>query len=61
MRKKKNTDKKNIIITILVVLVIASGILNIIHELTSKDFEKPKYFNLSYIPISDWNNTYQRG
>ena len=51
MRKKKNTDKKNIIIAILAVLIIVSGVLNIIHELTDKDSET-KYFNLSYIPIS---------
>ena len=51
--RKKNTDKKNIIITILAVLVIASGVLNIIHELKNKDFDKTKYYNLSYILISD--------
>lgn len=53
MKKKRTKDKKNIIIIILALCVIAGGIFNILNELADKKEKDTAIYNPSIISIVD--------
>ena len=53
MKNKKTNEKKNIVITLLLIALIFSGLLNIFNAITENDSEKTMFYSASYISIQD--------
>lgn len=55
MKKRKTSDKKNTIITILAIALVISGLLNIFTEIIGKDAKETMLYNSSLISVQDGN------